>query len=108
MQRKQFFLIGLTLLAGVLIGDFVGRYRTAKFRALGELYPSEVGQRIQMNVRVLDLLGSNEPEMAKALLRQDIEISLSSLGDLKSLLPNKKQDEALRTGSEFLARTQQK
>ena len=105
MQKKQLLLAGLTLMVGVMIGDFVGRYRTAKLRALGELYPSEVGQRIQLNVKVLDLLGSNESEIAKALLRQDIEICLSSLSDLKFVLPIKTQDEALRIGSEFLARS---
>ena len=91
------------LLLGALCVHFSNRSVMGDERTVAQLYPKTVALRISHDVRVLTAIRLNEIELAKRLVRQDIDGNMNTLLGIEKFLGlDEHERNALRMAQEAL------
>jgi hypothetical protein len=103
MKNGYYFLLA-GMLFGAIAGHFIKSDSVKNENALGKLYPREVGLRASQDMRIIVLLNSNDVVMAKKILLQDVDVSVTSLSMLNREVGLAQFDKkVLQDASQFLS-----
>jgi hypothetical protein len=127
MKNRTIFIIIVSFISGFVINhvaqkwDFISKQSTsenarngtesnfalanasANDRLLASMYPSEVGRRVMMDLRIVECLKQNDLQMSLQLAKLDVQSGVDALDCLRPLMPLPQlSSNALASGQQFL------